>query len=97
MNMDISVWVELAIVLLARFETRETTLGHVLRGGTPTAFDRVLATRFGIAAIDAVNEKDYGKMVSLKGKEIKRVTLAEATIELNRVDLELLEIANIFQ
>ena len=79
------------------FETRETTLGHVLRGGTPTAFDRVLATRFGIAAIDAVNEKDYGKMVSLKGKEIKRVTLAEATIELNRVDLELLEIANIFQ
>ena len=79
------------------FETRETTLGNVLRGGTPTAFDRVLATRFGIAAIDAVNEKDYGKMVSLKGKEIKRVTLAEATIELNRVDLELLEIANIFQ
>ena len=56
-----------------------------------------MATRFGIAAIDAVNEKDYGKMVSLKGKEIKRVTLAEATIELNRVDLELLEIANIFQ
>lgn len=79
------------------YETRETTLGHVLRGGTPTAYDRVLATRFGIEAIDCANDKDYGKMVSLKGKEIKRVTLAEATIELNSVDLKLLEIANIFQ
>ena len=79
------------------FETRETTLGHVLRGGTPTAFDRVLATRFGIAAIDCANEKDYGKMVSLKGTEIERVTLTEATVELNQVGPELLEIANLFQ
>ena len=72
-------------------------MGHVLRGGTPTAFDRVLATRFGIAAIDCANEKDYGKMVSLKGTEIERVTLTEATVELNQVGPELLEIANLFQ
>src|SRR5690606_7237618 len=48
-----------------QFETRETSLGHVLRGGTPTAFDRVLATRFGIAAVDAVHEGTFGKMVAI--------------------------------
>ena len=50
------------------FETRVTILGHVLRGGTPTAYDRVLATRFGIAAIDAVHEGDFGTMVALRGR-----------------------------
>ena len=49
------------------FETRVTILGHVLRGGTPTAYDRVLATRFGIAAIDAVHDGDFGTMVALRG------------------------------
>ena len=49
------------------FETRVTILGHVLRGGTPTAYDRVLATRFGIAAIDAVHDGDFGTMVALHG------------------------------
>ena len=52
-------------------------LGHVLRGGTPTAYDRVLATRFGIEAIDAVHEGDFGKMVALRGTDIVRVPIEE--------------------
>ena len=53
-------------------------LGHIQRGGTPTAFDRVLATRFGLQAIDAVHEGDFGTMVALRGTDIVRVPLAEA-------------------
>ncbi len=78
------------------YETRETSLGHVLRGGTPTAFDRVLATRYGIAAIDAVQEQKYGMMVSLQGNEIGLVPLNKATDQLKTVDDELLEVAEIF-
>lgn len=78
------------------YETRETSLGHVLRGGTPTAFDRVLATRFGIAAIDAAHEKDYGKMVALQGNKIVTVSLDEATNKLKVVDPELMSVAEIF-
>ena len=53
-------------------------LGHIQRGGTPTAFDRVLATRFGLHAIDAVHDGDFGKMVALRGTDIVRVPLIEA-------------------
>ena len=60
-------------------EARTTVLGHIQRGGTPTAFDRVLATRFGLHAIDAVHDGDWGKMVALRGTDIVRVPLAEAT------------------
>ena len=56
------------------------------RGGTPTAFDRVLATRFGLAAIDAAHDGDWGKMVALKSTDIRRVPLADATTELKLVD-----------
>ncbi|WP_020521290.1 6-phosphofructokinase [Catelliglobosispora koreensis] len=66
-------------------EARCVVLGHVQRGGTPTAFDRVLATRFGLQAIDAANDGDWGKMVALQGTEIVRVPLAEATRELKTV------------
>ncbi|GAA0931848.1 6-phosphofructokinase [Nonomuraea longicatena] len=66
-------------------EARTTVLGHIQRGGTPTAFDRVLATRFGLQAIDAVNDGDYGTMVALRGTEIVRVGLDEATSELKTV------------
>jgi ATP-dependent phosphofructokinase / diphosphate-dependent phosphofructokinase len=66
-------------------EARCVVLGHVQRGGTPTAFDRVLATRFGLHAIDAVNERDFGKMVALRGTDIIRVPLIEATKELKTV------------
>ena len=54
-------------------EARTTVLGHIQRGGTPTAFDRVLATRFGLHAIDAVHDGDFGKMVALRGTDIVRV------------------------
>src|ERR671933_621662 len=60
-------------------ESRTVVLGHIQRGGTPTAFDRVLATRFGLHAIDAVNDGDFGKMVALRGTDIVRVPLADAT------------------
>ncbi|NDU77454.1 ATP-dependent 6-phosphofructokinase [Actinomadura sp. DSM 109109] len=69
-------------------EARATVLGHIQRGGTPTAFDRVLATRFGLQAIDAVKDGDYGKMVALQGTDIIRVGLDEATKELKTVPLE---------
>jgi 6-phosphofructokinase 1 len=69
-------------------EARATVLGHVQRGGTPTAYDRVLATRFGLHAIDTVTEGDTGVMVALRGTDIVRVPLAEATRELKTVSLE---------
>jgi len=66
-------------------EVRVTVLGHVQRGGTPTPFDRVLATRFGVNAADAAHNGDYGMMVSLRGEEIGLVPLAEATKQLKLV------------
>lgn len=71
------------------FETRVTVLGHIQRGGTPTAFDRVLATRFGIAAIDAVHDGAFDQMVALQGGRIVRVPLAEAVGQLKTVDPDL--------
>ncbi|MEU6733133.1 6-phosphofructokinase [Streptomyces physcomitrii] len=67
-------------------EARTTVLGHVQRGGTPSAFDRWLATRFGLHAVDAVREGDFGKMVALRGTDIVRVPLAEAVATLKTVD-----------
>lgn len=78
------------------YETRAIVLGHVQRGGTPTAFDRVLATRFGIAAVDAVHDGDFGKMVALRGGDIVRVPLGEATSELKLVDPAILDVAKVF-
>ena len=71
------------------FETRVTVLGHVQRGGTPTAYDRVLATRFGVAAIDAVHDGAFGQMVALAGGQIVRVPLAQAVGSLKTVDPDL--------
>jgi 6-phosphofructokinase 1 len=68
------------------YETRVTILGHIQRGGTPTAFDRVLATRFGIAAIDAVHDEDFGKMVALQAGQIVRVPIADGVGEPKLVD-----------
>jgi ATP-dependent phosphofructokinase / diphosphate-dependent phosphofructokinase len=70
------------------FETRATVLGHIQRGGTPTAFDRVLATRLGLAAIDAANDGRWGVMPALKGARIELVALAEAVAELRTVPQE---------
>ena len=79
------------------FETRVTILGHVQRGGTPTAFDRVLATRFGVAAIDAVHEGAFGQMVALRADAIVRAPLGEAVKELKTVDAGLFHgVAEVF-
>ncbi|MEU9115631.1 6-phosphofructokinase [Streptomyces sp. NPDC048483] len=67
-------------------EARTTVLGHTQRGGTPSAFDRWLATRFGLHAIDAVRDGDFGKMVALRGTDIVRVPISEATAKLKTVD-----------
>jgi 6-phosphofructokinase 1 len=70
------------------YETRATVLGHVQRGGTPTAFDRVLATRFGLAAIDAAHEGRWGMMTALRGTQIELVALADAVKQLRTVPIE---------
>jgi len=78
------------------YETRVTVLGHVQRGGTPTAFDRVLGTRFGIKAMELALKKDYGKMASVQGNKIIAVSLEAAVSELKTVDMEFYNIAKIF-
>jgi ATP-dependent phosphofructokinase / diphosphate-dependent phosphofructokinase len=70
------------------FEARATVLGHVQRGGTPTAFDRVLATRLGLAAIDAASEGRWGYMPALRSTRIELVPLSEAVVELRTVPPE---------
>jgi 6-phosphofructokinase 1 len=70
------------------YETRATVLGHVQRGGTPTAFDRVLATRLGLAAIDAAQESRWGMMTALHATQIELVPIADAVREVRRVPVE---------
>jgi 6-phosphofructokinase 1 len=77
-------------------ETRVTNLGYVQRGGSPTAFDRVLATRFGVKAFEMVEECEWGRMVSLQGNTITSVKLEEAIRELKTLDAEIFRIAEIF-
>jgi ATP-dependent phosphofructokinase / diphosphate-dependent phosphofructokinase len=77
-------------------EARCTVLGHIQRGGTPTAFDRVLATRYGVHAISAVRDGDFGTMVALRGTDIVRVPLAEATAEVKLVPPERYAEAEVF-
>lgn len=74
-------------------ETRVTILGHVQRGGSPTAYDRVLATRFGVAAVDLVQANDFGKMVALRGNSITSITIESAVRQLKAVDPEFYQIA----
>ena len=77
-------------------EARTTVLGHVQRGGTPSAFDRWLATRFGLHAIEAVRDGDFGKMVALRGTDIVRVPIADAIAELKTVGPELYDEVSVF-
>ena len=77
-------------------EARCTVLGHIQRGGTPTAFDRVLATRFGVHAIGAVHDGEFGMMMALRGTEIVRAPLADATRELKTVPPERYAEAEVF-
>lgn len=78
------------------FETRFVILGYVQRGGTPTAFDRMLGTRFGVAAVDLVHRGEFGKMVTLQGNKIGAIDLKEATSKTKRIDDELYELAEVF-
>jgi ATP-dependent phosphofructokinase / diphosphate-dependent phosphofructokinase len=89
-------WLEGEIQRRTGKEARATVLGHVQRGGTPTAFDRVLATRFGLHAIDAAGSGDWGKMTALRGTEIELVDLSEATAELKLVPESLYREAEVF-
>jgi len=78
------------------YETRVTVLGHIQRGGSPSAFDRVLGTRFGVKAYELVREGKFGRMASLKGNKIVDVPLEEAIAELKTLDMELYNIGKIF-
>ena len=78
------------------YETRMTILGHVQRGGSPNAYDRVLATRFGVAAVDAITAGAIGRMVALRGPDIVTVPLAEALAEPKLLDSEFFETAAVF-
>jgi len=77
-------------------ETREVVLGHIQRGGSPTAFDRVLGTRFGVKAVELVKAGKFGQMVALKGNAIVDVPLASAVDALKLVPKELYDMAKVF-
>jgi 6-phosphofructokinase 1 len=77
-------------------ETRFVVLGHVQRGGSPTAYDRVLATRYGIAAVEMVKDKHFGKMVALQGNKIVPVDLNKSVSKLKTVDMNIYNIATTF-
>jgi phosphofructokinase-like protein len=89
-------WLEMEIERRTGKEVRATVLGHVQRGGTPTAFDRVLATRFGLHAIDAADAGRWGTMTALRGVDIELVELSEATAELKTVPPSMYEEAEVF-
>jgi 6-phosphofructokinase 1 len=92
----IANWLEAEIEQRTGHEARATVLGHIQRGGTPTAFDRVLATRFGLHAIDAAHEGQWGKMTALRSTDIQLVDLSEATAELKTVPESLYREAEVF-
>jgi phosphofructokinase-like protein len=76
------------------FETRSVVLGHIQRGGTPSAFDRVLATRYGSGAIDMVHRGEFGKMAALKANDIVSVPIADAISSNRKVGQEMIDVAN---
>jgi 6-phosphofructokinase 1 len=89
-------WLQREIESRTGFETRTTILGHTQRGGSPTAYDRVLATRFGVKAADAVAAGESGKMVALRGTAIELVDIDEALAEPKLLDPDLYETAEVF-
>jgi 6-phosphofructokinase 1 len=78
------------------FETRVTVLGHIQRGGSPTAFDRILGTRFGVKAVELAEKKEFGKMVALSGTKIIAVPLEQGVSKLKTLDMEFFELAKVF-
>lgn len=81
---------------LSGIETRVTILGHIQRGGSPTAFDRVLATRYGVAAADLIHKGEFGRMVALRASKIESIPLSDIVGKIRTVDMELYEIAKVF-
>jgi 6-phosphofructokinase 1 len=75
------------------FESRSVVLGHIQRGGSPSAFDRVLATRYGLGAIDMVHRGEFGQMAALRGMKIVSIPLAEAIASNRKCDKEILDAA----
>jgi ATP-dependent phosphofructokinase / diphosphate-dependent phosphofructokinase len=92
----IAVHLEREIEERTGFKTRMTILGHIQRGGSPIAYDRVLGTRFGVEAVDAVTDGDFGRMVALKGTRIERVPLDDALRDPKLLDPEFFETAEVF-
>ncbi len=78
------------------FETRVSVFGHIQRGGSPTAFDRILGTRFGVKAVELIKDKKFGRMAALRGNDIVDVPLADAVKELKTVDEDLYKVAEVF-
>jgi 6-phosphofructokinase 1 len=89
-------YVAMGIENRLHFESRVVILGHVQRGGSPTAFDRILGTRYGIAAIDLVHQGKFGTFTALRGSEIVAVPLSEMAGKIRTVDNELYEMAEVF-
>jgi len=85
-----------AIEKMTGYETRFVVLGHLQRGGTPTAFDRILGTRFGVKAIELIKQKKFGNMVSLEGNKIVSVPLEKAVEKLKTLDMDFYEVAKTF-
>lgn len=79
------------------FETRVTVLGHIQRGGIPTAYDRVLATRYGVAAMECVKKGQFGKLVALKGKDIEVIPLSTITKNIKTVDDAIYNLTHVFE
>lgn len=77
-------------------ESRATILGHIQRGGSPTAYDRVLGTRFGVYAVEMIKNKKFGRMAALKGTEIKDIAIIDAVSKLKTVDEKFFETAKVF-
>ena len=96
LDIDRVLFTEEQIERRTGFECRVTILGHVQRGGTPVAFDRVLATRFGVAAMDAAAGERFGMMVGLRGTAIVEVPLEQALAESKLLDPSLYETAELF-
>ena len=92
----VGIWLQTEIEQRTGYEARMTQLGHVLRGGTPTAFDRVIATRFGVEAIDAAHEQDFATMVALHGTDVVRVPIEAGVARLKTVDQRLYDTAAVF-
>ena len=93
---SVSEIVAKAIEEYTGYETRVSVLGHIQRGGTPTAYDRIIGTQFGVKAVELVKEGKFGKMVSLRDNKLHYVDIEEAVKKRKAIDLDLYEMAKVF-